>query len=196
MNAARHVLGIVLVFSVPPAVVFWLLVHRFARWWRRVRLGVTYAFLAAFLAGAGALLFASRGWLLGRDLGTSWWTIGVGVVLYLAAAALSVRCRRQLSLRTFVGVPEVSLSAFPGELLQDGIYGVIRHPRYASVILGTVGFALIVNYLGGYVVVAVSLLGLWPVIVAEERELAGRFGPAYAQYRDRVPALIPRWRRT
>ena len=188
-------LGIVLVVSVPPAVVFWLLVHPFARWWRRVPPGVTYAFLAAFLAGAGGLLFVVRGLLLGRDLGTNWWTIGVGAVLYLMAAALSLRCRRQLSLRTFVGVPEVSPSAFPGELLKDGIYGVIRHPRYASVILGTVGFALIVNHLGGYVVVAVSLLGLWPVIVAEERELAGRFGPAYAQYRERVPALIPRRRR-
>jgi len=132
---------------------------------------------------------------MGRNLGWSWWTSSAGLVLYLVAAALSLRCRRQLSLKTFAGVPEVSPAAFPGRLLQDGIYGVIRHPRYASVILGTVGFAGIVNYLGGYVVVAVSMAGLWPVIVAEERELAERFGSAYAAYRARVPALIPRIRR-
>jgi protein-S-isoprenylcysteine O-methyltransferase Ste14 len=195
MDTVRHVLGIVLVVSVPPAVAFWLIVHPFARWWRRVPVAVTYAFLIAFLVGLGTLLYTVRDRLLGRDLGWSWWTIGAGLVLYLVAAALSLRCRRQLSLKTFAGVPEVSPAAFPGRLLQDGIFGVIRHPRYASVILGTVGFAGIVNYLGGYVVVAVSMAGLWPVIVAEERELAERFGPAYTAYRARVPALIPRIRR-
>jgi protein-S-isoprenylcysteine O-methyltransferase Ste14 len=194
MSGVRHILGILLVIGVPPAVAFWLLVHPFARAWRRVPVGVTYAVLSAFLLGFGALLYAVRDRVLGRDLGTSWWTIGLGVVLYLSAAAISVRCRRQLSFGMFAGVPEVSSAAFPGRLLQDGIYGVVRHPRYASVILGTVGFAAIVNYLGGYIVVVASLLGLWPVIVVEERELAERFGSAYLQYRARVPALIPRWR--
>lgn len=196
MSGIRHILGILLVIGVPPAVAFWLLVHPFARAWRRVPVGITYAVLSAFLLGFGALLYAVRDWLLGHDLGTNWWTIGTGLVLYVSAAVLSMRCRRQLKFKTFAGVPEVSNAKFPGLLLQDGIYGVIRHPRYASVILGTVGFALMVNYLGGYVVVAVSLLGLWPVIVAEERELAERFGSPYLQYRSRVPALIPRWRRT
>ncbi len=90
----------------------------------------------------------------------------------------------------------MSRAAFPGQLLQEGIYGVIRHPRYLSVILGTIGMALIVDYLGAYIVVLVSLVGLWLVIILEERELASRFGSAYAAYRSRVPALMPHfWRR-
>ncbi|MDH4351574.1 MAG: hypothetical protein OEW56_10535 [Gemmatimonadota bacterium] len=109
---------------------------------------------------------------------------------------VSLLCRRQRSLKTFVGVPEVARAAFPGQLLQHGIYGVIRHQRYLSVILGTVGFALVVNHLGAYILLVVSLLGLGPLIIVEERELASRFGPTFAAYRARVPALLPRFRRT
>ncbi len=195
MDTARRVLGILLVVGMPPALVFWLVVHPFARWWRRVDARFTYALLAVVMTGLGVLLFAVRAPLLGRDLGTNWVLIGIGGVLYLLSIAVSERCRKQLTLKIFAGVPEVSRAAFPGHLLQDGIYGVIRHPRYLSVILGTVGMALIVQYLGAYIVVLVSLMSLRLVIVLEERELAGRFGSAYAAYRSRVPALVPRLRR-
>jgi len=195
MDTARRVLGILLVVGMPPAIAFWLVIHPFVRCWRRVDVRVTYALLAVFMTGLGVLLFVVRKPLLGRNLGTNWLLIGIGGVLYLMSAAVSLLCRRQLSLRIFAGVPEVSRTAFPGQLLQAGIYGVIRHPRYLSVILGTIGMALIVDYLGAYVVVVVSLIGLWPLIILEERELASRFGPAYTAYRSRLPALMPRFRR-
>jgi protein-S-isoprenylcysteine O-methyltransferase Ste14 len=196
MDTARRVIGILLVVGMPPAIAFWLVIHPFARWWRRVDVRVTYALLAVLMTGFGVLLFAFRGPLRGRDLDTNWWLVCIGGVLYLASVAVSLLCRTQLSMKTFAGVPEVSRAAFPGQLLQDGIYGVIRHPRYLSVILGTVGLALIVNYLGAYIVVVVSLIGLWPLIILEERELISRFGPAYTAYRSRLPALVPRFRRT
>jgi protein-S-isoprenylcysteine O-methyltransferase Ste14 len=195
MDTARRVIGILLVVGMPPAIAFWLVIHPFARWWRRVDVRVTYALLAVLMTGLGVLLFAVREPLLGRDLGTNWLLVGIGGVLYLMSIAASALCRRHLNLKMFAGVPEVSGADYPGRLLQEGIYGVIRHPRYLSVILGTIGLALIVDYLGVYVVVVVSLIGLWPLIVLEERELASRFGQAYTAYRSRLPALVPRFRR-
>ena len=194
MDTARRVLGILLVVGLPPAIAFWLVIHPFAGWWRHLDVRVTYALLAISMIGLGVLLFAARGLLLGLDLGTNWVLIAFGVALYLMAVVVSLLCRGQLSLRTFAGVPEVSRAAFPGQLLRGGLYGVIRHPRYLSVILGTVGWALVVDFLGAYVVLGVCLVGLWPMIIMEERELANRFGPAYAEYRSRVPALMPRFR--
>jgi len=195
LDAARQVLGIVLVVCMPPAIAFWLVIHPVARWWRRLDVRLTYTLLAALVTGLGVLLYACRAALLGRDLGTNGPLIGIGVALYLASIAVSLLCRRQLGLKTFAGLPELSRAAYPGRLLQEGVYGVIRHPRYLSVILGTVGCALFVNHLGTYLVVAVTLLGLWPLIVVEERELASRFGAAYIAYRARTPALMPRFGR-
>lgn len=195
METIRRFLAILLVVTVPPAVAFWLVAHPLAARWRRLRSGWTYAALAVAWVAMAAPLFLLRDHLLGRDLGTRWPLIGTGAVLYLGAAWLSALCRRQLRIRIFAGVPELSSRAYPGRLLQDGVYGVIRHPRYASVILGTLGFALAVNYTGAYVVEAASLLLLWPVVVLEERELAARFGAEYDAYRRRTPALLPRLRR-
>jgi protein-S-isoprenylcysteine O-methyltransferase Ste14 len=194
METTRRILAILLIVGVPPAVSFWLLAHPLAALWRRLGTGWTYTALAGAWIALAAPLFLLRGSLLGRDLGTSWPLILVGASLYGAAAWLSVLCRRQLRMSVFAGVPELSSRAYPGRLLQEGVYRVIRHPRYASVILGTAGFALAVNYTGAYVVVALSLLLLWPVIVLEERELAARFGAEYEAYRRRTPALVPRRR--
>ena len=68
---------------------------------------------------------------------------------------------------------------------------MIRHPRYLSVIIGTAGFAMFVNYVGGYFVVLASIPALYLVVIFEERELVLRFGAAYEQYRSRVPAFFP-----
>jgi protein-S-isoprenylcysteine O-methyltransferase Ste14 len=195
METARRILAILLIVGMPPAVAVWLLAHPLAAWWRRFATGWTYTALAVVWVALATPLFLLRDTLLGSDLGTHWPMIAVGVVLYGASVWLSVLCRRQLRISVFAGVPELSSRAYPGRLLQEGVYGVIRHPRYASVILGTLGFALAVNYTGAYVVETVSLLLLWPVVVLEERELAARFGLEYEAYRRRTPALVPRWRR-
>jgi protein-S-isoprenylcysteine O-methyltransferase Ste14 len=194
MIATRHLLAIILVISVPPAVAFWLLAHPLARFWRRIGPMWAYPLLTATVVALGGSLYRLRDRLIGPDLGTSWPLIALGALLYGAAIWLSVLCRRQLPIGVFAGVPELSNRAHPGHLLQEGVYGVVRHPRYASVILGTTGFALAVNHAGAYVVVGAALLLLWPVIVLEERELATRFGPEYDAYRRRTPALLPRWR--
>lgn len=192
MDAVRHFLAVMLVVTTPPAIAYWFVVHPLAPLWRRLDVRITYTVVILLMAALGALLFMGRATLLGRDLGTNWFLIGVGVALYLGAVVLTLRVRRQLPFKTFAGVPEVSGTASPGNLLQDGIYRVIRHPRYLSVILGTLGMALIVNHAGTYAVVLASLLAFVPLIHLEERELAARFGTAYTTYRARVPALIPR----
>ncbi len=196
MDTARRIAAILLVVTVPPAVAYWLVAHPLAALWRRLGNGWTIAALAVAWIAMAVPLFFLRGSLLGRDLGTSWPLILVGALLYGGAAWLSMLSKRQLRMRILAGVPELSSRAYPGRLLQDGAYRVIRHPRYASVILGTMGFALAANYAGAYVVVALSLLLLWPVILLEERELSARFGPEYDAYRQRTPALLPRLRRS
>lgn len=193
MNRARMILGILLVVSLPPAVLFWLLIHPFAEFWRKLGPRPTYLISGVLFSLLVVALFLSRSTLMGPDLGTNWSLFLVGCILYFISAWISIVTRRQLDNRTFAGLPEISPEESKGVLLQAGIYGVIRHPRYASVIIGIAGFAMVVNFLGVYLVYVGSILLLLFVVVYEERELANRFGPEYEEYRARVPAFIPRF---
>jgi protein-S-isoprenylcysteine O-methyltransferase Ste14 len=189
MDTALRVLGILLIVTMPPAVIHWLIVHPLVAIWRRVPPWVTYGVLVLLLIGSGGAALAWPHRLLGRDFGTRWPLLALGLALYAASVWVSLLARRQLDFRTLAGIPEVT--ARPGRLLTEGAYG-IRHPRYASVILGWIGCALMVNYLGVYLITLASLLMLIPVIAFEDRELAARFGSDYLAYRRRVPALLPR----
>ena len=96
------------------------------------------------------------------------------------------------ALSILVGLPELSSRPEASVLLDEGIYGRIRHPRYVDVVLGVLAFALFTNYLAVYVMWVLALPVIWLLTVIEERELLGRFGERYADYRLRVPRFIPR----
>ncbi|MCK4342573.1 MAG: isoprenylcysteine carboxylmethyltransferase family protein [Phycisphaerae bacterium] len=195
MDTTRHVVGILLVVLFPPALIYWLVIHPFTTSWRKLGAAKTYLIVFPAMVVLDVLLYLIRGRLMGLDLGTNWVLVGVGLCLYGVAILISIRCRRQLSVRILVGVPEVSDESSPGKLLQDGIYGVVRHPRYLSVVVGTLGMALVINYVGVYAITLLLYALLYVIIRLEERELLARFGQEYAEYQSRVPRLIPRIRR-
>ena len=192
MDKTRYVLGVLLIVGVPPAVIFWLLIHPFVGFWRRVGSWATYISMCTVYVVEIFLLYRYRVEILGTDLGTDWMIFSIGFVFYAASAWISVITKRQLKLRTFVGLQELSGADPRDGLLQEGIYGVVRHPRYLSVIVGTAGFAMFVNYVGAYLMVLASIPALFLVTIFEERELAHRFGVEYEEYRSRVPAIFPR----
>lgn len=78
------------------------------------------------------------------------------------------------------------------ELVQHGVYGIVRHPIYTSMSLVVAGTCLV---LAPLYLLPVSLLlylaGTEIRVRAEEALLAERFGEAFAQYRSRVPAYVP-----
>ena len=74
------------------------------------------------------------------------------------------------------------------------MYARMRHPRYVSVFVGSLGWSMMANNGAAYGVVAVLIPLLLGLVHLEERELVDRFGDRYRAYRARVPALIPRWK--
>ncbi len=195
MDTVRYVLGVLMVALFPPALLYWLAIHPFASFWRKLGAAKTYWILVPSLVVVALFLYLVRERLLGADLGTQWTLAGIGFTFYLIAAFVGLRVHRSLTYRILVGVPEVSKTASPGKLLHEGIYGVVRHPRYLSIMLGAPGFALVINYTGVYVVMLLVCLVLYIIIVIEERELLDRFGREYREYQKKVPMLIPRLRR-
>jgi protein-S-isoprenylcysteine O-methyltransferase Ste14 len=112
-----------------------------------------------------------------------WVLIAVGLLLFL------------YTLRIF-GLDNLTMLYvyFPEEshLVDHKIYDILRHPAYAAAQYIAFGLALLNGNWFALSCASIFALGLWGwVRLVEEKELVERFGPAYAEYRQRVPAFWP-----
>ena len=195
LDAARYWLAVVTAISLPPAILYWYLIHPFAERWRRLGRLPTYLIVFGVCVAAGYALWRLRAPILGRDLGFQPWLTAVGLALYAIAVYIEVRCRKHLKFHILAGAPELSRDD-PGQLLDQGIYGRVRHPRYLSVAFGMTGMGLFLNYQGLYLLLVACVPLFYLLVLFEERELRERFGAAYVDYSRRVPRFVPRWRRS
>ena len=156
----------------------------------------TYLIVLPVVVVFGVLLFQFRVALLGADLGTNWVLIAIASVCYGVTIWLEFQYRKNLSIATLVGVSELqSAEKQNGKLLTDGIYRVVRHPRYLSAGIGVIANAIIINYVGLYILILLLFSAGYVMLLLEERELVERFGEEYRRYQREVPRIIPRWRR-
>jgi protein-S-isoprenylcysteine O-methyltransferase Ste14 len=194
LDSLRYVLALIVLVSAPPALCFWLIVHPFIDFWRRLGAGWTFALVAPLLVALGGALFLLRESLLGVEFGTRSVLVALGGICVAIALIIAVLCRRHLTLRIITGLPELAREGAAGTLLTQGIYARIRHPRYVEVMLGLLGWALFTNYLALYLLVALLVPLIYLVVVLEERELRDRFGAEYEDYCRSVPRFLPRLR--
>ena len=186
MRFLHAVAGFILFFELPIPI-YWLIIHPFNSFWRnRICAAFWVAGLTAWTSG-GVLLWIYRPLLLSAAR-PSWVAIAAGLVLIGAEVYLFVRVERELGSRRLVGHAELTGT---GEMFTGGLYAHLRHPRYSGMFCAVVGAALLGGSLRLWAVLAAWWVLALIVIRLEERELAARFGPAYAAYRKRVPAFLP-----
>lgn len=105
----------------------------------------------------------------------------LGVTIRLAAVAT---LKRQFSER--VSILEKH------ELVDTGIYRVIRHPAYLGYLTSLLGIGLILgNWVSLAALVLLPLGGILYRIHVEERVLSRHFGAAYQEYASRTKRLLP-----
>ena len=144
LSKIRYVLAVMLYAGIPPALLYWYLIHPFAGYWRRVGVRKTFLTVGAIFLLVAAGLASQHHYVLARSYPFRWPLAAVGLALYAVAAALEVACRRHLKFPILAGVPEIGEDS--GRLLTEGIYSRVRNPRYLSILLGTGGLTLILNY--------------------------------------------------
>ena len=118
--------------------------------------------------------------------GVVYGTRGLAAVLGLAAAFLLGKGLIDLG-KNLTPLP------YPledSELVQTGVYGIVRHSLYSSLILGTLAAALWQLSLSHLGVSLLLFLVLNAKATQEERWLQDRH-PDYADYQQRVKKLIP-----
>lgn len=156
------------------------------RWYRLVyNLFAGAGFLAILLYGGfigSDPVFVPPGWLRYAGLMVAAW----GVII----------CRisfKNYSLATFIGLSDQKDE--DEALVTTGILSYVRHPLYSGLILISLGYWLYLPNWTNLVTVASWWLYLPLGIWLEEKKLVKRHGMAYAEYKKRVPALVPSPRR-
>ncbi len=192
-----RVIACVILLVQLPIPVFWVFVHPFTDFWRgRARLAYAFVGLPVWCLCAAAVLHFRR--LLFVSDPVAFPRILIGFVFVALDLWLIRRVESDLGWRRLVGLAELSplptdASATGVQVLSEqGVYGTLRHPRYAGMILSVTGAWLLVGTPALAAVLAAWLVVVLAIVHLEERELRRRFGAAYEEYACRVPRFVPR----
>lgn len=77
------------------------------------------------------------------------------------------------------------------QLILRGPYALVRHPIYTGMLAALLGTAVVYGAVRCFVGLVICGIGLWLKSQTEEHFMMQQFGEQYAQYRQRVRALVP-----
>jgi protein-S-isoprenylcysteine O-methyltransferase Ste14 len=194
MDALRYFVALLLVVTLPPLFFYWLLIHPLIALWRRKGMGVTYGLILTIIVTGMIGLFSMRHYLLTIDFGSNYFLAGLGLFCLLIAGLMWFAIERRLPIRVLLGVSEIAPERYSRRLITEGIYARIRHPRYAELVSGFIGCALVANYLASYLAVLLWIPGTYVIVLLEEKELRAYFGADYEKYCRNVPRFLPKLR--
>jgi protein-S-isoprenylcysteine O-methyltransferase Ste14 len=78
------------------------------------------------------------------------------------------------------------------ELITSGPYSIVRHPIYTGLLTGFLGTAIALGQVRGVIAFLLILIAFRFKWRLEEQWMREQFGPIYADYARRVPAVLPR----
>lgn len=172
----------------------WLVVWLLAGLWSAravVRQSATARYLHAMFTGAGTalLFFRSRGagpW--GALLPRSAWIGWIGAGLTLAGLLFTGWARGRLG-----PLWSATVTLKEGHaVVRSGPYALTRHPIYTGILAAVIGTVAARDTVAAIAGAALIAIGFGIKIRQEEDLLIARFGAEYRDYREKVPALIPR----
>jgi len=143
-------------------------------------------FLAMFLI---PILYAATDWLNFADYKLPDWAGWIGVVFLAGAIFVFWRAHADLGLNWS---PSLEIRE-KHELITRGIYGVIRHPMYASQWLWIIAQPLLLqNWIAGWTNLLVWIIFYFFRVKAEEELMIQSFGDQYREYMRRVGGVFPK----
>jgi protein-S-isoprenylcysteine O-methyltransferase Ste14 len=184
---------------------FWLIIHPFADFWRsRYRaplkvLGFVWIALWLITWAASSPWRQSQMWVpyaYGEAVG--WGSFLAHALPFLAiplwATSLFIYFggKRHFSLDQVIGRTELEPDRQQQILVTTGLHALMRHPLYFGHLCTMLGWLILAP------TVAVLALLVWAILTGalmirtEDAELEQRFGTPYREYRQRVPAVIPK----
>lgn len=170
-----------------PIPLYWYVMHPPVNYWRNhQKAGFITGVLFSYPPVAAGMIVFRRA-LFGRDWPHAW-SIAAGLALVLFEGWIFWRVKKDLGAARLVGKAELSRNK---DMVREGIYARMRHPRYTGSFLAIVGACLLAGTRTTWLVAATWGALMLLAIVFEEREMRARFGAAFEEYCRRVPRFVP-----
>ncbi|MCL4269501.1 MAG: isoprenylcysteine carboxylmethyltransferase family protein [Anaerolineales bacterium] len=135
------------------------------------------------------LIYSASTWLDFANYSLPSWAGWVGVAVMIGAILVFWRAHADLGLNWS---PSLEIRE-KHELITRGIYGVIRHPMYASQWLWVIAQALLLqNWLAGVVNLIIFIPFYFMRVKAEETLMFDSFGEQYREYMKKTGAVLPK----
>jgi len=136
------------------------------------------------------ILYAASSWLDFANYKLPAWAGWLGVLLIAGAVFVFWRAHADLGLNWS---PTLEIRE-KHELITRGIYGVIRHPMYASQWLWVIAQPLLLqNRIAGWLNLVVFIFFYFLRVKAEEQLMIEQFGDEYRAYMQKVGAVLPKF---
>ncbi|MGC2112665.1 MAG: isoprenylcysteine carboxylmethyltransferase family protein [Candidatus Korobacteraceae bacterium] len=170
---------------------FWLVVHPFIERWRR-RGRRAYALIlpvwAVFIAIAFLTMWPHRI----AYFYTTWSTWVPAIFLFWTGFSIYSAAFRSFHHTQVSGLAELEPERHRQQLVTTGIRARVRHPIYLGHLCEILGWCIGTGLMPLYALAVFAIITGTIMIRIEDRELESRFGNQYREYRQRVPAVIPR----
>ena len=135
------------------------------------------------------ILYAATNWLDFANYTLPTWAGWLGVLLIACALFVFWRAHADLGLNWS---PSLEIRE-KHELITRGIYGVIRHPMYASQWLWVVAQPLLLqNWIAGFLNLLIFIPFYFLRVNAEEQMMLDSFGTQYQDYMQRTGGVLPK----
>jgi protein-S-isoprenylcysteine O-methyltransferase Ste14 len=135
------------------------------------------------------LIYSASSWLDFANYTLPSWAGWLGVALLLGALFVFWRAHANLGLNWS---PSLEIRE-KHQLITKGIYGVIRHPMYASQWLWVIAQPLLLqNWIAGLVNLLIFIPFYILRVQAEEKMMIDKFGEGYREYMKRTGGVIPK----
>ena len=135
------------------------------------------------------IIYAATAWLDFANYTLPAWAGWVGVLLLAAAVFVFWRAHADLGLNWS---PTLEIRE-KHELIRRGVYGIIRHPMYASQWLWVVAQPLLLqNWIAGFLNLLVFIPFYFLRVKAEEQLMLDSFGAEYQQYMKTTGGVLPK----
>jgi protein-S-isoprenylcysteine O-methyltransferase Ste14 len=135
------------------------------------------------------IVYAATDWLDFANYTLPAWAGWLGVPIMAGAVFVFWRAHADLGLNWS---PSLEIRE-KHELITRGIYGVIRHPMYASQWLWVIAQPLLLqNWIAGFANLLVFIPFYFLRVQAEEQLMIDKFGSQYQAYMQRVGGVLPK----